>query len=59
MGVLNRVADLVQKGLVLGLVSFAGFQVYQIASKVSEGQVDSPYMHSTYFKDVEEKVKEE
>jgi len=43
----------------LGLVSFFGYQVYQIGKNVLSGKVESPYLHSTYFKDVEEKVKEE
>lgn len=43
----------------LGLVSVFAYQCYQIGSKALEGKVDSPYMHSTYFKDVEEKVKQE
>lgn len=57
--VLSKAADLAHKGAVLGLFSFFGYQAYQIASKVGEGAVDSPHMHSTYFDDVKEKVKEE
>ena len=55
----TKAADFAQRGAVLGLLSFFGFQVYQIGSNSFKGVVDSPYMKSTYFKDVEEKVKEE
>lgn len=55
----TRAADLLQRGVVLGLISFTGFQVYQIGRNAISGRVDSPYMQSTYFNDVEEKVKEE
>jgi hypothetical protein len=48
-----------QRGAVLGLVSFFGFQVYQIGNAVWAGRVDSPYMQSTYRQQVEEKVREE
>jgi hypothetical protein len=48
-----------QRGAVLGLLSFFGFQVYQIGAAVYTGRVDSPYMQSTYRQQVEEKVKEE
>jgi len=57
--IFTRAADLAHRGFILGLVSVFGYQCYQIGSKVYEGQIDSPYMHSTYFKDVENKVKEE
>jgi hypothetical protein len=43
----------------LGLLSVFGFQVYQMGRNIYQNQVDSPHMHSTYFKDVEDKVKEE
>ncbi len=47
------------KGFVLGLASFFGFQIYQISTNVARGRVHHPVMDSTYFKDVEEKIKEE
>ena len=59
MSMFSRVADLAQRGVVIGLMSMAGYQCYQIAKFTLEGRVQSPYMESTYFKDVEEKVKEE
>lgn len=59
LSIFSRVADVAHKGVVLGLLSLFGFQVYQIGSNVLEGKLDNPYMHSTYLKDVEEKVKEE
>lgn len=59
MSFFTKAADFAQRGMVLGLLSFFGFQIYQIGSNTLQGVVDSPYMHSTYFKDVEEKVKEE
>lgn len=55
----NRVADLAQRGIVVGLFSVFAFQAYQIGSKVFEGRIDHPTMKSTYFEDVNEKVKEE
>ena len=57
--IFTRVADLAQRGVVLGLVSIFGFQAYQIARNTSSGVHDHPVMHSTYFEDVTEKVKEE
>lgn len=59
MSLATRAADFVHRGIVVGLFSWFGFQVYQIGSQVTTGRLDSPYMHSTYFKDVEKKVKEE
>jgi len=59
MSIFTKAADFVQRGMVLGLFTFFGFQAYQIGANVWRGKVDSPYMHSTYFQDVEEKVKEE
>jgi hypothetical protein len=59
MSVFTRLADMAQRGAVVGLLSMAGYQCYQIAKFTMEGRVQSPYMESTYFKDVEEKVKEE
>jgi hypothetical protein len=59
MSFFTKAADFAQRGIVLGLFSFFGFQVYQIASMTIKGQVDSPYMKSTYFQEVDEKVKEE
>lgn len=57
--IFGKVADTIQKGIVIGLVSFTGFQFYQIVKNASEGRVETIYKKSTYFKDVEEKVKEE
>mmetsp|Transcript_9707 Transcript_9707/g.18581 ORF Transcript_9707/g.18581 Transcript_9707/m.18581 type:complete len:96 (-) Transcript_9707:45-332(-) len=57
--IFSKTADVLQRGAVLGLLSAFGFQCYQIVTKTWEGQVDSPHMHSTYLKDVEEKVREE
>jgi hypothetical protein len=48
-----------QRAAVCGLLSFFGYQVYQIGAAVAMGRVDSPYMQSTYRQQVEEKVKEE
>ena len=57
--IFTRAADVVHKGAVMGLFSFFGFQLYQIGAQVYQRQIDSPYMHSTYFDDVKEKVQEE
>jgi len=56
---LSRAADLAHRGFVLGLVSWFGFQLYQVGSNALSGRVESPYLESTYFDDVEKKVKEE
>ena len=56
---MTKAADLVQKGFVTSLLAYFGFQVYQIGRNVNTGVADHPVMHSTYFKDVEEKVKQE
>jgi hypothetical protein len=59
MSFFTKAADFAQRGSVMFLLSFFGFQIYQIGSNTLQGVVDSPYKKSTYFKDVEEKVKEE
>jgi hypothetical protein len=50
--IFTRAADVAQRAAVLGLLSGAGFQLYQIGSKTLEGKIDSPYLHSTYHKGV-------
>ena len=57
--IFTKIADIAHRGVVLGLFSVFGFQIYQIAVNVRGGQVDSPYMQSTYFDDVKEKVEQE
>lgn len=59
MSFFARAADVAQRGVVLGLLSVFGFQLYQLGANVYSGRVDSPYMHSTYFDDVKKKVEEE
>ena len=55
----TRVADVLHKVVVVGLMSFTGFQAYQIGRNVYEFEIDSPHMHSTYFEDVNAKVIEQ
>jgi hypothetical protein len=55
----SKAADFAQRTIVIGLMSYFGFQAYQIFKFTTAGIIDSPYMKSTYFKDVEEKVKED
>jgi hypothetical protein len=55
----SKAADVAQRTVVLGLMSFFGFHAYQIFKFTTAGVIDSPYMKSTYFKDVEEKVQED
>lgn len=57
--ILSRAADFAHKGFVMGLVSVFGYQVYQIGSKTIAGQVSHETMDSTYFEEVEKKVKDE
>ena len=40
-------------------MSLFGYYAYQIGSKVYECKIDSPYLHSTYRQDVDERVKQE
>jgi len=58
-GTFRRAADLAHKGVVTGLLSFLGFQVCQVGVNVYHGRSQTPYTESTYFKDVDEKVKDE
>ncbi len=55
----TRILDTLHKCTVLGLISYCGFQTYQVFTKAYEFNVDSPHMHSTYFEDTEKKVEEE
>ena len=59
MGVFNQAANLAQRGVVLGLVSFFGYQVYQIGRNVSENKVESKYMETKTFDKIQEKIREE
>jgi len=52
-------ADFVHRGVVLGLLSLVGYQTYQIACNVRTGVVAHPTQESTYFNQVNEKVREE
>lgn len=60
MSFFTKAADLAHRGAVLGLLSVFGFQLWQIGKNtIGSGRVDSPYTKSTYFRDIDEKVKEE
>jgi len=59
MGVAKRAADLAQKGVVLGLMSVFGYQVYQIGRNVSENKVESKYMKTKTFDKIQEQIREE
>jgi hypothetical protein len=59
MSAFTRAADLAQRGIVLGLFSVFSYQAYQIGRNIRSGIIEHPTMKSTYFKDVDEKVKEE
>jgi hypothetical protein len=62
MGVLNKAADVVQKGSVLGLMSLLGYQVYQIGNKVTEHSVvraQAKNDHLEIMKKIAEKVEDE
>ena len=58
MGVLNKAADLAQKGTVLGLMSLFGFQVYQIGVNVMEKR-EVKNDHVEMMSKINEKVEEE
>mmetsp|Transcript_12171 Transcript_12171/g.33777 ORF Transcript_12171/g.33777 Transcript_12171/m.33777 type:complete len:90 (-) Transcript_12171:1606-1875(-) len=55
----TRVLDALQRTTVLGLISYCGFEIWQINKNVRDFSLDSPHKHSTYFEDTEQKVKEE
>lgn len=60
MSLFTKVADVAHKGTVLVLLSVVGFQLWQIGKNtIGSGKIDSPYTKSTYFQDIDEKVKEE
>lgn len=60
MGVLTKVADLAQKGTVLGLFSLFGYQVYQIGSNVvAETSRPKKNQHKEIMEKINEKVEEE
>jgi hypothetical protein len=65
MTVLQKAADVAQKGAVLGLMTFFGFQVYQIATKTYEGvdrsKLQSPPSNPTteYVEEIRNKAAED
>jgi hypothetical protein len=59
MSALNKAANIVQKGSVLGLLSLFGYQVYQIGAKVSEKKIQTKYDNTDMMKKINEKVEEE
>ena len=56
MGILNKAADLVQKGTVLGLVSLLGYQVYQIGYNVNEYKHEKQDEQKNQHKVIMEKI---
>jgi hypothetical protein len=59
MSIFTKVADFAHRATVVFLMGFTGFQAYQVGRNLMEGRVSHPTQLSTYFKDVEDKVKEE
>lgn len=65
MTVFQKAADVAHKGVVLGLLSFFGFQVYQIATKtyggVDTSKLNSPQKNPTtaYVDEIREKAAED
>ena len=59
MGILNKAADVAQKGAVVGLLSLLGYQVFQIGYNVTEKLGESKNQHVEVMKQINEKVKEE
>jgi hypothetical protein len=62
MSVFTRVADLVQKGAVLGLLSVFAYQVYQISEKTTEYARDQrtrDNQHARIMSEINQKVEEE
>jgi hypothetical protein len=58
MGILNKAADLAQKGAVMGLMSLLGFQVYQIGVNVLEKREQNRNDHAEFMAKIGEKVEE-
>jgi hypothetical protein len=59
MGIVNKAADVVQKGSVLGLLSLLGFQVYQIGMKATEKRVEMKNDHADIMGKINEQVEED
>jgi predicted negative regulator of RcsB-dependent stress response len=63
MSAFTRVADVVQKGAVLGLFSVFGWQVYQIGQQCTEysqqRRLEKNNQHAEIMKKINEKVQEE
>jgi len=54
-----KLANLAQKGFVVGALGMFGYHTYQITTNVIQGRVQHNTMESTYFEDVQKKVDEE
>jgi actin-related protein len=62
MSAFTRVADLAQKGAVLGLLSVFAYQVYQISEKTTEYSRDQrarKNQHAQIMEEISKKVEEE
>jgi len=59
MRALQKAADVVQKGAVVGLMSLFGYQVYQIGRNLSENKVEHKYQNTKIMDKINEKVAEE
>ena len=59
MATVKRIADLAQKGAVVGLLSMFGYQVYQIGHNLYEFKFDSQYAKTDTFGKISAKVDEE
>lgn len=58
----TKALDFLQRGTVLGLLSYTGFQFYQIVENVRSFDLDSPnnpHAQSTYFEETEKKIQED
>lgn len=51
--------DLVHKTTVVGLLSYTGFQFYQIVTNVREFEMNQSHAQSTYFEETEDKIRQE
>ena len=57
--VFARLADAAHKVAIVGLMGMAGYHVAQITRNVRQGQHVPDQVDSTYFKKVDDKIKEE
>jgi hypothetical protein len=59
MSALQKVANVAQKGAVLGLLGMLGYHSWQITSNMTQGRVQHETMDMNYFEEQQKVVEEE